>query len=350
MTYEQMDRKLRELEPYEQKLKDKIQEPDYSGFKTAYYSEAGVEQKVFVMNYVDSDTFDDENEPGGGVSEHSIYTEKKERHIFMNKNARFAPVKPHIHDWVELGYMYSGTCKQKVGGNTVELKKGQIIILDSGIAHSIDYTGEDDLLINMLIEKEYFTHSFFTRLSEESIVTEFLMNAISEQTSHDSYILFNSEKDARIQVFMYELMCEFLKPTGMAHDIISNLVALLFSALVNVYEKGHEQKLTRSGKTYVVPILRYIEDNFRDCTLRETADKFNLNANYMTTLLKNTTGYTFKELVMEHRLQYASGLLLNTDLACEKIIAATGCGNDTYFYKKFREKYGCLPRDFRRRG
>ena len=96
--------------------------------------------------------------------------------------------------------------------------------------------------------------------------------------------------------------------------------------------------------------MRYIEENFTHCSLKGTAEKFGLNANYMTTLLKNTTGYTFKELVTGHRLQFAAGMLLNTELACDKIIAASCCGNSTYFYKKFRERYGCLPKDYRKKG
>ena len=344
MTYDEMDSRIRSLEPYEQKLKDKICCPDYSGFEKVDYSDKGIKSQVYVMNYLNSPTFDT---PG---LLKTVYLEKKKRHLFMNKNARFATVEPHVHDWVELGYMYSGSCTQTVGGKEILLKQGQIIILDSGIPHAIGYTDEGDILINMLMEKEFFTYSFFSRLAKMGVITEFLMNAISEQTSHDSFIVFNSEDNRRIQLFMKELICEFLSPTGMEHEIVNNLIALLFSELVNVYEKGKEEKHAGHGKTYVVPIMRYIEENFTHCSLKGTAEKFGLNANYMTTLLKNTTGYTFKELVTGHRLQFAAGMLLNTELACDKTIAASGCGNSTYFYKKFRERYGCLPKDYRKKG
>ena len=267
----------------------------------------------------------------------------------MNKNARFAEVKPHIHDWIELGYMYSGSCVQTVRGKTVELKKGQIIILDSGIPHAIGRTGEDDIIVNLMFEKKYFTYSFFTRLSEESIVTEFLMNAISKQTSHDNYIFFDSQDDRRVQTFMKELICEFLSPTNMARDMINNLIALLFSSLVNSYEKKEAEGTAFPKSNYMVEILRYMEDNFRSCTLTDTAKKFNVNPGYLSEMLKKTMGYGFRELMMEHRLSYAASLLRGTYLPCEKIIADAGFGNNTYFYKKFREKYGCLPKDYRGR-
>ena len=136
---------------------------------------------------------------------------------------------------------------------------------------------------------------------------------------------------------MKELICEFLSPTSMEKEIINNLIVLLFSELVNVYENGNVKELAGHRKTCVVPIMHYIEENFRECTLKDTAEIFGLNANYMTTLLKRMTGYSFKELVMEQRLQFAAGMILNTDLACDKIITMSGCGNGTYFYKKFKE-------------
>lgn len=349
MTYEEMDGRLRGLEPYEQKLKDKICRPDYSGFEQITYKQKGKTIQVYVMGYSCSETFD---APGRlrTARGHTVYVDKKRRNLFMNKNARFAEVEPHVHDWVELGYMYSGSCTQTVGETEIQLKQGQIIILDSGIPHAIGYTGENDILINMLMEKEFFDHSFYSRLADLGIITEFLMNVMSEQTYHDSYIVFDSEKDRRIQLFMKELICEFLSPTSMEKEIINNLIVLLFSELVNVYENGNVKELAGHRKTCVVPIMHYIEENFRECTLKDTAEIFGLNANYMTTLLKRMTGYSFKELVMEQRLQFAAGMILNTDLACDKIITMSGCGNGTYFYKKFKERFGCSPRDYRKKG
>lgn len=44
-----MDGRLRGLEPYEQKLKDKICRPDYSGFEQITYKQKGKTIQVYVM-------------------------------------------------------------------------------------------------------------------------------------------------------------------------------------------------------------------------------------------------------------------------------------------------------------
>lgn len=74
---------------------------------------------------------------------------------------RFIPVKPHVHEWIELGYMYSGSCIQLINGEKqMNWKKGQVIFLDTDCMHSIGNTGEDDIMINFLFEKEYSMNGF----------------------------------------------------------------------------------------------------------------------------------------------------------------------------------------------
>lgn len=50
---------------------------------------------------------------------------------------------------------------------------------------------------------------------------------------------------------------------------------------------------------------------------------------------------------MERRLQQAAYLLSNTALSTEDILHAVGYKNSSFFYRKFREKYGKSPKEFR---
>lgn len=71
---------------------------------------------------------------------------------------------PHIHAWIELGYLYSGSCPHRVHGNSYVLKKGQVYILDSDAPHSIGCLGENDILISLLISQALFYGSLFSSL------------------------------------------------------------------------------------------------------------------------------------------------------------------------------------------
>lgn len=43
--------------------------------------------------------------------------------IYASKHSRFSPYPVHSHCWVELNYMYSGSCIQKINGKKWNLKQ-----------------------------------------------------------------------------------------------------------------------------------------------------------------------------------------------------------------------------------
>lgn len=268
--------------------------------------------------------------------------------IIIMRHTRFVPVKIHVHDWIELAYMFDGSCSQVINQKTkLELKKGQVLLLNQNAAHSIANTGEQDILVNILIEKKYFDENFFEKISQNNILVRFLMNAIMEKDFHNNYILFQSEKSERIQFYMKEIMKEFMTPANEnSKSVIDNLISLVFLELISIYQTEQIFSEMNLGKNSIA-IMKYIESNYRTCTLGSVAEVFNMNPNYMSGMLKQKLGYTFKELVQYYRFNYVTTMLQNTDESVEKIMQNAGCENATYFYKKFKEKYGCTPGQYR---
>ena len=231
----------------------------------------------------------------------------------------------------------------------MKLEKGQVIFLDTDCMHSIGNTGEDDIMINFLFEKEYFNERFFSHFSKENILLQFLLNAISEKKIHDNFILFHSERSTRIQLFMQELIIEFLgSPAESSVDVIDNLVNLIFLELVKVYHSDLVTSQLNLGKGKCMAVMKYIEANYRNCTLESVAEMFNMNANYLSGMLKKNTGYSFKEMIQHYRFIYVTTMLKNTAQPVDQIILWAGYENTTYFYKKFREQYGCTPKQYRK--
>jgi len=63
--------------------------------------------------------------------------------------------------------------------------------------------------------------------------------------------------------------------------------------------------------------------------------------------IKKCTGKTYKELLQERRMNQACYLLTNSKLAVSDIIESVGYDNTSYFYRKFRERYGMSPKEYR---
>ncbi len=270
--------------------------------------------------------------------------------VMMRKTNRFLDVSPHIHPWIELGFMYSGSCDHTILNSTThKFQKGQVFILDSEAPHSVENLGEQDILITLLMDKPYFTDTFFNQFSEESILSRFLVNAISKQTTHDNFIIFHSENNRRVTMLFKELMCEHISPSMNSKDIISSLINLLFLELICVFEADKALQQLQLNKSTIVPILKYIETNYKCCDLKSTAAFFNMNPNYLTTILKRDTGYSFKDLIQKQRFRSITNLLRNTELSVEEIAFQSGYENTTYLYKKFKEEFGCSPKEYRQR-
>ena len=60
----------------------------------------------------------------------------KKGDVNIRKHNRYSDMPLHHHQFLELNYMYSGSCTQEVSGEKIVLNEGDIIMLDRGSSHS----------------------------------------------------------------------------------------------------------------------------------------------------------------------------------------------------------------------
>lgn len=264
----------------------------------------------------------------------------------VKKHSRYHSFPEHVHDGIEINYMYSGSCWQVVNGKRCQLDEGQVLFLNRDTSHSIEPLSDDDILLNININTDYLISNFLTRFACESVLTRFLVNAITDSIQHDTHLLFHSEGNERLQLYFEDLLCQWYDPSIVARDIIENLMSLILSELVLAYEDTCEMG-NRRGELPTVAVLRYIAENYQTCTLSSAARMFNMNPNYLSNCLKRQTGHSYRELVQIQRMSVAEQLLRTSELSVSEIIHAAGYENITFFYKKFQERNNCLPNEYR---
>jgi len=267
--------------------------------------------------------------------------------IMIKKHSRYQICPTHIHNWIEINYMYSGKCPQIINKTHYTLQKGQLILIDCETPHSTDWVGEDDIMISLVISKDFLSTNFFNRLSNDSIVSKFFINAINKDTDHNNYIIFHSEKSRRLPIFFNELLCEIYDPSINSEDIINSLLMIILGELINVYDENNKKSADQEYHKMVIPILHYIEANYKTCSLETTADYFNLNPNYLTTYLKKMTGTSYKQLIQDQKMSQSIKYLKNSDMIISEIAHQVGYENLNFFYKKFKEYYQCTPKEYR---
>jgi AraC-like DNA-binding protein/mannose-6-phosphate isomerase-like protein (cupin superfamily) len=270
--------------------------------------------------------------------------------IAISRHTRFAEVPLHIHDYIELSYVYSGKVTEVINDKTVVLKEGQICIIDTGIPHSILPTNEKDIIINMLMRKEYFSTSFLSRLSNRGIISQFLVNAVSDKKNHDNYIIFNSDNNRKMPNLIKELLCEYYEKSLFSDEIIDCYMILIFTELIKTFQYDTNRSLSDSkGSATVIDILNYLEENYMTCTLASMATHFNFHPNYLSSLIKKSTNKSFKELIHAQKLTRCSILLSNSNMPIYEIANDIGYQNLNFFYKKFKDYFGVTPNEFRQK-
>ena len=265
----------------------------------------------------------------------------------LERQPRHFRCPAHVHDFIELAYVYSGSCPFIVDNTPLCLKQGQAILIDSRMPHSIEALNEGDILINIAIDKSVLTNTFFSSFSHASVIVDLLANTLSGHSYKGNYIVFRSQEDERLERYIKDLCCELLDPSPCAKDVSNILLRLIISELSNVDEAGNAEKHLVLGRRSIGPILHYIADNFQTVTLAEAARVFGMSPSTLSTRIKQNTGMTFTQLVQDKKLDTARALLREGNCSIDEVARHVGYENLSFFYRIFRRTYGCTPAEYR---
>lgn len=267
--------------------------------------------------------------------------------IYIKKHNRFAPMLEHMHEFIELNYVFSGTCHQIIAGKEIQLGEGQMCVLDKDVPHSIAPLGENDILINILLQRETISSLFLQRLSKKkSLIGEFLANSVLQHQHHDHFIIFKSQDHDNLQYILRRMLIEYYSEQDDSMELVKAYMQIVFGELVRVLESEHNIRLNEQENN-ITAILNYMEEHYRDLSLQQLSDQFSYNSTYLSNKLKKVTGLTYTQLIANIRLNAAYSLVVNTQLPFETIFKQVGYESMSFFYKKFKQAYGATPQTIR---
>lgn len=298
-----------------------------------------------VNNYSNLDYILDDNQQP--VYNFNIAQYIPEHALLVIKNERFAPVPVHVHDCIEINYMYSGNCEQIIDGHQINLKKGQMSFIDTRTPHSIGYTGQDDILLNFAISKQFLAKILLAKIEHNNLVTSFFVNSLNSNNHNLNYLIFNTQNNKRIRLFLDELLLEYHQPSTNAMQIINSLFVLIILEIINNIENNIDLKSITKSNSILIKTINYLESNYQHCTLVKTAQHVNVNPCYLTTLLKKNFGLSYKELLIQIRMEASAKLLITTDESIEVVSNQCGYNNLNFFYQKFKAHFNCTPKQYR---
>jgi len=139
---------------------------------------------------------------------------------------------------------------------------------------------------------------------------------------------------------LYRLLCDCPDVSEFAGVFQKHMLALAEAA----------EAAARSKPDVIEEIRRYIDAHYQDdLSLSSVAERFYLNASYLSALFSRKMGCTFSDYLEKVRLQEAALLLRTTRLSVSEVGAAAGYQSARYFCRLFRERYLCTPTEYRLR-
>lgn len=129
-------------------------------------------------------------------------------------------------------------------------------------------------------------------------------------------------------------------------DITS--LEILAENIIKSYAETLLEKISFSSNQIVDEAIKIINDNFnRDINLKDVSKTLHVSKNYLCSLFKEETGFTFCQYLNTLRTNMAKNLLIENKKTLEYISFACGFSSQPHFSMTFKKYTGLTPREYR---
>ena len=268
--------------------------------------------------------------------------------IVIYRHSRFFYYPEHDHDYIEIMYVAKGELHQKLNGQDMIMKAGDVCIMDLNSRHTIYPAGEDNITINLLLRPNYFEHKFFTKLGDNDVISSFFLQALHEKKDTQRYLMLHTDaSDTRIYRMIRWMWEEQQNNELFSEAFQSNLLNIFFIILARSCVNMDDIPQINRQHTMINKVLDYISDNCATCSITDLADHFGYSATYMGDFIKRNTGQSFSDIRLKIRLNEAKTLLKSTNMSIVEIAESIGYSNISHFYRLFRKDCNMTPIQYR---
>ncbi|MCD7734449.1 MAG: AraC family transcriptional regulator [Clostridiales bacterium] len=269
--------------------------------------------------------------------------------IEIRPHTRFAHFPVHRHNYVELVYMCAGTTTHIINQRErIVLQEGDLLFLNQNVYHEILPAAEGDIAVNFIILPDFFKRPV-SMIERENVLRDFLISALSGERAISDYLHIQAKGIVPVENLMESMIWTLIYQLPGTNSINQTSMGLLLMNLSRFADSINRTDPGQEEQNLVFSVLNYIDTRYRTGTLAEVSAELGQPTYTVSRLLKKHMGSNFRELLQSRKLQQAAYLLDNTTLSADAIMERVGYDNSSYFYRKFRERYGCSPREYRKR-
>lgn len=266
--------------------------------------------------------------------------------VFIIRHPRYTRKLPHVHNYFEINYVMQGSCTFYFEDTPRTLKTGNMCIIAAGSRHAI-VIDDESTVITIMLRKSTFSKTYLSLLSNNDLFSHFFYASLGNTSGCPNYMLFSCQSSRWLQNLILNAMVECYKTDAYSNVCCVSMINELFAYLMRNHSQNVELFNYHIGSEFA-PVLQYIQEHYRTLTLSSLAAHFHYSVPYLCTLIKQSTGKNFSELVKELRLTDATGYLVNTPMRVREIAELVGYNSVDHFSRTFRAQYHMSPQAYRK--
>lgn len=258
----------------------------------------------------------------------------------------FRSLYNHWHKEMEIICIDQGSGLARLNRETLRLKEGDLLIVNSGVLHGIKSDSRHILYYRSVVFDLSFLAGPAGDLCQEKVIS-LLMENRAEFThlitrSHENY-------GNIFHLFCEIHQCHKDKPPFYYMKLKGLFYGLFYEMLAGNYIITTDAEQNRNLLS-IKKVLDYISAHYREpLSVKELSGLSNYSEFYFMKLFKQYTGKTAAAYLNDYRLEKAKFLLLHTDASVTDIALDVGFNNTSYFIKKFQEANQLSPHKFRKK-
>ena len=275
-------------------------------------------------------------------------------HLSTHYIPSFEGTELHCHDFIEICYVASGAGWHQIRGEVHECKKGDIYILDTGVAHC--FFADDDSktprmsVKNLLFIPEFIYNKDYSSHDIIDIYNSFTANILTSDTAEIKVHLSAEQFDA-IEAMYRDIEYETTHNLNGRLAVINAQISIFLIKLARFLEENAKNRVSylHQNTSIVDSALKYIAENYfnSDLTIDTVARNVHTGRSYLSRLFKRDTGEHFSEYLKNYRYKEVCRLLANTNLTNDRIVSICGFNDVPTFYSGFKKYTGTTPKKYR---
>ena len=259
-------------------------------------------------------------------------------HCYVRRAARF-PFEWHYHDEVELTLILSGSGQRCVGDSVGRYEPGDLVLVGASVPHTWRSEGEgsEQAAVVCQFRTAFLGDGLFT--APEFADLRHLLDAAAAGVSFGA--------DAAPEALRIRYL-HSLEGPHRTLELLGVLLGLTRRAQSTLSVNPLLQSADAVSRRRIEAVIAYIDRAYSgEVTLREAASIVEMTPSSLSRYFRTRTGHRFSDYVNDMRCAAASRRLVDSEESVTSVAEASGFQNIANFNRRFRERFGMSPRQYR---